>query len=156
MAQSQQIASLSSKVAELAEVNKTLKTYLESVMTSSSPEESRRVIETESSRLDEFQKIAALRDNALFRFFRNEGAISEDNLRKIFEEANKVEQFEERIKKETSISSSMVADLFSDSMLQTVLGDINECRRILSVPPLQATVADPSRRRAKSKSSERG
>jgi hypothetical protein len=53
---SQEIASLASQVFQLSELNKTLRTYLETLMTSISPDKSKAVIETESTRLEEVQK----------------------------------------------------------------------------------------------------
>ena len=48
----QQLASLSAQVGELREVNRTLKAYLEQVVTTIAPKESARLIKSESRRLD--------------------------------------------------------------------------------------------------------
>ena len=51
--QQQQLATLTSQVTELKEVNETLKTYLEAVMTRVSPDDSSRLIADEEKRLEE-------------------------------------------------------------------------------------------------------
>lgn len=59
----QQISSLSQKVAELGEINETLRRYLEAIISKLSPKEADRIIESEGKRLEEAQQLAKLREN---------------------------------------------------------------------------------------------
>lgn len=52
MSNQRQIASLATQVAELQEINKTLKTYLEAIVTTVAPDQSASLIETEEKRLE--------------------------------------------------------------------------------------------------------
>ena len=63
-----QISSLSAQVVELAEQNKTLKTYLENLMRGASREELNKVIKTESNRLERANAAARLRANPFVTF----------------------------------------------------------------------------------------
>jgi hypothetical protein len=68
-AQSQQLASLSAQVTELAEINKTLKTYLESLMRAEPQEQVEKVIEKESMRLSEVEQRIKLEAEPMFKVF---------------------------------------------------------------------------------------
>lgn len=68
---SQQLASLSAQVLELSEINKTLKTYLEQVVTEIAPGQSAELIRTESERLEVAKKLAVIKDNGLVVFLAN-------------------------------------------------------------------------------------
>jgi len=61
--QQQQLTGLTSQVAELKEVNETLKTYLEAVMKGAGKEETSRLIATEEQRLEEVRRQEQLRGN---------------------------------------------------------------------------------------------
>ena len=61
----QQISSLSTQVKELSEVNKTLKAYLEQVVSKIAPDESAKIIKTESKRLDNALQRIVLERNSL-------------------------------------------------------------------------------------------
>jgi len=56
-----QLASLQAEVAQLSELNKTLKTYLEEVVAKVAPSESHQLIESETKRLEEAKLEALLR-----------------------------------------------------------------------------------------------
>jgi hypothetical protein len=63
-----QISSLAAQVAQLGEVNKTMRRYLEEVVTKVAPTNSLELIKTESKRLRQAQLNARLRVNALYRY----------------------------------------------------------------------------------------
>jgi hypothetical protein len=65
MSGQQQLASLTAQVAELSELNKTLKRYLETVVTRVAPKDSEGIIKAESERLEEAKRSAIIESNRL-------------------------------------------------------------------------------------------
>ena len=68
MSSQKQLSSLSTQVANLAEVNKTLKTYLEEVVSKVVPKEAAGIIQKETKRLDQAKQIAFLSSNDFVKF----------------------------------------------------------------------------------------
>ena len=66
-----QISSLASQVAGLAEINKTLKAYLEEVVSKIAPDESARIIKAESKRLEDARRLAIFEGNRLVNYLRH-------------------------------------------------------------------------------------
>jgi hypothetical protein len=95
-AQSQQLTSLSTQVFQLSEVNKTLKTYLEALMTAASPEQREDVIKTETSRLLDVEKISKLSDNVFSSVFRLHD-ISIEKFGQVLESSANFPEFLEKI-----------------------------------------------------------
>lgn len=62
-----QLASLQAQVSELGQINKTLKRYLEELISRVAPDESQHVIQSESLRLEEARRSAQLRNLYLVR-----------------------------------------------------------------------------------------
>lgn len=96
MSGQQQIASLVTQVAELAEVNKTLRRYLEEVVSKVSPEHSGGIIQSESRRLRKAKVDAALERITLFRFFIEHG-LSASVLKKTLRAAHSFDDFIARV-----------------------------------------------------------
>ena len=61
--QQQHFLTLTTQVAELKEINETLKKYLEAVMTGIGPDDSTRLIESEEKRLEEAKQMEKVREN---------------------------------------------------------------------------------------------
>ena len=76
-----QIASLASQVNELAEINKTLKTYLEEVVSKIAPEESAELIKSETKRLKESLELEELQINHFVELLNNKYGISIESVR---------------------------------------------------------------------------
>jgi hypothetical protein len=76
-----QIASLASQVNELAEINKTLKTYLEEVVSKIAPEKSAELIKSETKRLEESLELEKLRDSVWADYLYHEYGISVESFR---------------------------------------------------------------------------
>jgi hypothetical protein len=136
--QSQEIASLSSQVSELSELNKTLRTYLETLITSISPEESKAIIETESTRLEERQKQAAINDNRFIRFLQDDGKIAPEVARKIIESSPNLDRLIEKIHEFVSPGS---ADMIEDTLrrMPAAQTDLNDVRQVLGKPSFRFT-----------------
>ncbi len=67
MSNQTQLTSLSTQVAELGEVNKTLRTYLEEVVSKISPESSANLIQSETERLADSRKLSEIRSNPIIK-----------------------------------------------------------------------------------------
>lgn len=93
----QQLSSLSGQISELREVNKTLKAYLEQVVTKIAPKESARLIKSESKRLDKALQLQLLRGNPLGHHLASRGIPPEVQLEALLG-ANNVDEFFERLK----------------------------------------------------------
>ena len=130
-AQSQQIASLSSQVFQLSEINKTLKTYLENLMRAVSPEKYEKVIEDESSRLSDLEILSKLKSNLFIDHLGN-GNISIDMARKILEESRTADDLKKNlIKAAKTLKNQERLDLDDVFNIPAAQDDINECREIL-------------------------
>src|SRR5262249_46244250 len=75
MSSQQQIASLASQVAELSEINKTLKTYLEEVVSKIAPDKSAQLIKSESKRLQEAKEMAKLQEDFFANYIHKLGKV---------------------------------------------------------------------------------
>lgn len=95
----QQLSSLSGQVRELSEVNRTLKTYLEEVVSKIAPAESVRLIKSESMRLLEARRNMLIETNPLIKYIRGDGDIPQEDLNSAFMSATNIESFVELLKK---------------------------------------------------------
>jgi len=68
MSSQKQISSLASQVTSLAEINNTLKAYLEQVVQRVAPDQSAKIIQAESERLEEASQLARLEENLLVQY----------------------------------------------------------------------------------------
>lgn len=73
MTSQERLTSLSNQVEQLSESNKTLKRYLESLMTQVSPNESKTLIDQESKRLEELMRYKNLEQNPFVKYVTKEG-----------------------------------------------------------------------------------
>jgi hypothetical protein len=89
----QQLASLQAQVAELAEVNRTLKRYLEEVVSSVAPETSEQLIRSESERLEEARRVEQLRANPLISNFTVGYGVPFESVRDALSSCSNVEEF---------------------------------------------------------------
>ena len=78
MSSQQQLTSLSTQVSGLAEINKTLKKYLEALLVSEAPKKSRELIDNEAKRLEKASKAAILRKNSFIKFLHDEHNLDVD------------------------------------------------------------------------------
>jgi hypothetical protein len=129
---------LSSQVSELSELNKTLRTYLETLITSISPEESKAIIETESTRLEERQKQATINDNRFIRFLQDDCKIAPEVARKIIESSPNLDRLIEKIYELVSPGS---AEMIEDTLRRTPAAqtDLNDVRQVLGKPSFRFT-----------------
>lgn len=137
--QQQQIASLAAQVSELAEVNKTLRRYLEEVVDKVSPENADRIIQAEQSRLADATVDQQLRANRYVEFLSGY-AIPLDAIRSALERSSSLSDFKESILAATPTPEP------DDSILKRVLdppsgsgafADLAKARGIVGKPPFQ-------------------
>lgn len=91
--ESRQIASLTSQVTELAELNKTMRTYLENMMRVVNPD-SKKLIADETQRLD---KVSIISNNMFGRFLSGHG-ISADMVVTLMQSAPNTDEFEKLLR----------------------------------------------------------
>jgi hypothetical protein len=126
-AQSQQLTSLSAQVAELAEINKTLKTYMESLMRAEPREQVEKVIKEESVRLNEVEQRARLEADTVFAFLKRRSDY--ESAERTFRQPDDINQFFDLTDK--------IEPLFRKTAtehLEAALGQINQIRDILGRP----------------------
>ena len=139
MSGQQQLASLSSQVSELAELNTTLKNYMEALLTSDAPEKSSDIISTESKRLREARQISQVSRNTLISFLLDtDKKLEIDTIVKAAKAAESTEDFLHQIA-ESSRSPERIKSL---AELGLVYDDINDIRQILDLPPLPPKAAN--------------
>lgn len=90
-----QLASLSAQVKALAEVNETLKAYLEEVVTkvATTPEDAKKLIDSESERLERARQLAIVESHLLAKILRLFTNISIDDIHTAVITSNSYEEF---------------------------------------------------------------
>jgi len=121
-------------VTTLNEINKTLKTYLEAIVSKVSPEDAAGLITTEAQRLKEAIQFNELRKNPLVRYLREEFNIPHDIIYKAISESTKyVDIIEKMI--EAAEDDDQIERLNSLFNKIATKKDINEAREILGLKP---------------------
>ncbi len=133
LSQQQQIATLTSKVEELGEINQTLRRYMETIMSKVSPDESKEIMDEETKRLREAQIEKELKDNAFFILMINLG-FRFDEARNAIEKSNSIANFYRQIMKKTP--GSIIIKLLTDN--EAAQKDFNKVRTILGKPPFDS------------------
>ncbi len=130
-----QIASLASQVGELAEVNKTLKNYLEEVVSKIAPKEAAGLIATESKRLDEARQLADIATNPLGNYLIEGFGVPAERIRALLLRARSFEEFSRMIPEvaKGKVAEGRIRDLFVRSH-KRVVNDLNQMRVALGLP----------------------
>jgi Domain of unknown function (DUF4062) len=123
--ESRQLASLSSQVSELAELNKTLRTYLENVISIVNPQ-SQKLVEDETKRLD---KVSIIASNGLARFLNRVYKLPFTSIVDLVEKPNNIQEFIKQLSGMLSeTDSGEVLEIFDSPKVQM---DLNEARKSL-------------------------
>lgn len=93
----QQLASLTSEVGQLRELNSTLKTYLETLLKADASVQSQQIIESEEARLSKAKRLEIVRDTRLMRTFIRLFGIEGEVVLSTLEEAPTFPEFIEKI-----------------------------------------------------------
>lgn len=128
-----QIASLASQVNQLAEINKTLKRYLEEVMSKVSPDIAAELIADESKRLEETQQATLLLKNDLFIYLNMKLDISLENFRDNLISSKSIDDFAEKLIELVSreADKKKIRRLIIDEVPVSL--DINQARQVLGL-----------------------
>lgn len=130
MSEQKKFTELSHQVDGLKEINTTLKTYLELLMRKVSPDESGPVIEQESNRLTQIEKLDALRDNRFIKYVMKSYDIEFEDIIDAIENASSTIAFANEISP-LSIDSDINEDVRHLLQGAEPLEDFNEARDIL-------------------------
>lgn len=126
-----QISSLASQVSVLAEINETLKRYMEEIMSKVSPE-SLELISNESKRLDSFKQDKELEKSMIYGFLIGYGILMDD-LKNALITSKSMEDFIEKVVKKADPDSTYK---LQEILLDEWMIDINKARKILVLDPL--------------------
>lgn len=136
-----QISSLQAQVAQLSEINTTLKRYLEEIVSRVAPKKSRDLIRTETKRLEDASVKSLMAGNALIKYVTGYLDFPEEIVNDAALNATSVDDFIDRIAR-TSKSPEREAILRRNVLEHarpTAERDFNKLRAILGKPPLQIT-----------------
>jgi hypothetical protein len=130
----QQLATLAEQVRELAEVNKTLRRYLEEVISKVSPQEASRIIDSESERLAEAALERELRQNAFIRYLQRRG-VTFEVIRSSLEKAKTLADFKDSLIEAVGSKDAELADGLEGVLhaisARPAFDDLNRARELL-------------------------
>lgn len=131
----EQIASLQAQVAQLSEINTTLKRYLETIIESVVPNDFRSLIEKEDKRLDEALVERKIVNNELAKLLINFHSISVDKLIEAIRKAKSVNNFFAIISSPSEPDNIKEFNLLTEdkSIKKHLLDDINDMRITLGL-----------------------
>lgn len=151
--QQAQLKALNEQVAQMRDLNETLKTYMETVVTSLSPDTSRALISTESDRRQAAQRIRTASSNDAIQFVADKLRLPARLIVDAVATADDLKTFYEALSSMASAEDASQLEEFGewlDEPFEPFVRDINEVRNTLGLPPLALRPSPPrgSRRRA--------
>ena len=129
-----QLASLSSQVNTMGEINRTLKRYLEEVISKVSPADSVKLIEGESKRLEEAMQLVLLKENRLVNVLNVLYRITADVFRDTLIKSKSIQHFVDNLSELHKEHYDEIQSFFSNA---DVFDDINISRNILGLDPIK-------------------
>ena len=129
-----QLASLSSQVNTMGEINRTLKRYLEEVISKVSPADSVKLIEGESKRLEEAMQLVLLKENRLVNVLNVLYRITADVFRDTLIKSKSIQHFVDNLSELHKEHYDEIQSFFSNA---DVFDDINISRNILGIDPIK-------------------
>jgi Domain of unknown function (DUF4062) len=149
MSGQRQLTSLAAQVGSLAEVNSTLKTYLEQLMAKVAPDEASDLIRQETKRLDHATNIAVIAAGDFCRYLNINYGIKAEQIQGPITTTSTLEAFFKRLIADTN-NAKLEKD-FPDMALDRVLEDLNIVRSALNLPPLTMEDAPAKSKLARTK-----
>lgn len=134
LSEQEQLTSLASQVAQLGESNKTLRRYLEEVISSVSPDTSKSLIDEESKRLDETKALLELRHNDLVDFAISSSKLDISEIRDFLMEENSATSFLSKLVPYMNDNAKQLLEEILESRDTYVLNHINQARKLLDLP----------------------
>lgn len=101
MSSQQQLASLSTQISGLSEINQTLKKYLEALLVSEAPKKSRELISKEDRRLKEVNKASILRSSSFIEYLHRSHGVDIDTIYKHLLDSARLDDFLAKVSEET-------------------------------------------------------
>lgn len=149
MSGQRQLASLAAQVKNLSEINTTLKTYLEQLVSKIAPDEAGALIQKETKRLGKAIQLSAISENPFLQYLRVHYKIDPEELREPLLDATTTENFFERLVEATH--NQQLNDDWRQLYFDTVTESLNTVRAKLALPPLtfdidKATLKETSTR----------
>lgn len=137
MSEQKKITDLSQQVDGLKEINNTLKTYLESVMKVVSPDESTLLIERESKRLVEKERLDEIKNNPMVDYLMRRFMLSIDEIVNVVVAAKSPVDFAKKVIAQSPVESFSedLVDLFENEPRATT--DLNMVRKVLELKILR-------------------
>lgn len=134
MTSQQQIASLAAQVGELAQINQTLKRYLEEVVSKVAPAESAKLIEAESKRLEEARQLKMIESHGYPGYIIASYNIPAKIFRDLLTNSESLEDFIDKLKnvaadEETRLEIDGDFKYFEESLIE----DLNSLRESLGL-----------------------
>lgn len=136
-----QLSDLASQVEGLREINATLQTYLESVVSAVSPSESQDLIEREKKRLEEARRDELLRRNGFYTWLVKQFPLSEDRVLNAFRTASDTEGLYRGLieafpRPASDFQRRALHRVLLDS--KAAVDDVDDLREMLGLPPFPA------------------
>lgn len=136
--QHQQLLTLTAQVAELKEVNATLKTYLEAVMRGVSPDDSKRLIQSEAKRLAEARVMDTIRGNIWCDWVTSHFKFPFEEFIRAMREAKSFEGFANAVRSDPRAQSEVLRTLQNSADARS---KFNEIRTLLGMRPLASVTS---------------
>ena len=152
MSGQEQLSTLAGQVSQLTETSKTLKRYIESLMTDVSPTKSEQLIVDESKRLSLLRRYRELEHNALVSYLIGHD-LSLLEVGDAVEKTGTVEEFINAIKRRTS--DEFLLRNIGGWEHPLVLDDLNEARESLKLDPIAPPVSRRKPRTTKKKTAKK-
>lgn len=150
--QHKQLATLTSQVAELKEVNETLKTYLEAVMRGVDRDVSSRLIQSEKKRLDEVKRMDMIRKNDWYEYVSYRTHVPFDVFVDAVRKATSLDRFAAAATPDPDAQRLILDTLISSERARE---DFNKVRDLLGLPPILNIPPHPLRKPRSRKASEK-
>lgn len=130
-----QLRSLAAQVQDLSEVNKTLRRYLEEVVTKVAPQlEANSLIQAEDARLTEAHNNLKLASNDYVEYLTRAVNIPLNKIREALEEATTLKEFVERLEKSCNDHPASIHPISVVKRSKAAFNDLNEARKIVNRP----------------------
>jgi hypothetical protein len=134
VAKQPQLKSMSAQISELSEVNKTLRTYLEQLLsTVGQPKESRKLISSEHRRLEQAQTLNRLSENPLIEYLHTRYGIPISALQRELRASTKLEEFVARVSLLVPPVAETREEILSLSSAEPAFGDFSRARSVLGL-----------------------
>lgn len=133
-----QLASLAGQVAEMSEVNKTLRRYIEMIVSQLAPEKSEELIESENQRLKAAREQVAIHKLHVLEYLRMRAGIPEDESLNIIRKVKTTDQLvKELINVSPESEGDFIKEVFSGQHRHPAFDEMNQIREILELPRLE-------------------